>query len=154
MWPGESHCCVSAVLGQGTARETKRRTVEDPRAGVVGDDAERDALAGGDLHGVAPHGVRLRLVDGRVERRVVGRIVRCAFDDLEFVSVQMAIYSLCQLSQKRLWIKQYEQRMFPGIAVHNLDVHGVPALKDVIPWTVRGGNVCGSGTRNLVQGQR
>ena len=44
--------------------------------------------------------------------------------------------------------------MFPGIAIHDFDVHSVPALKDVVPWTVRGGNVCSPGTSDLVQGQR
>ena len=67
-----------------------RRTVEDPDSGVVGDETEGDALAARHLDGVATDGVRLGLVDGRVQRGVVRRVVRRTLHDLELVAVQVA----------------------------------------------------------------
>lgn len=67
------------------------RTMEEPDTGVVGYDTEGDTFTGGDLDGVTTDGVRQALVDRRVERRVIRGVVSRALDDLELVSVQMAI---------------------------------------------------------------
>ena len=64
--------------------------MEEPRAGVVRDDAHRDGGAAGHLDRVATRGVRLALVQGRVERGVARRVVRRAPDELELVPVQVA----------------------------------------------------------------
>ena len=50
-------------------------TVEHPDAGVVGDDAECDGVHGGDLDGVAAHGVGLGFVERGVQGGVVGGVV-------------------------------------------------------------------------------
>ena len=65
--------------------------MEEPRSGVVGDDAERDTLARRHLDGVTTDGVDLALVDGWVERWVVRGVVSRTLDDLELVSVQVAV---------------------------------------------------------------
>ncbi len=64
--------------------------MEEPYSGVVGDDAHGDGLAGGHLDRVAAYGVRLALVQGRVQFRVVGRVVCRTTDELHLVSVQVA----------------------------------------------------------------
>lgn len=65
--------------------------MEQPCSGVVSDEPESDTLAAGDLDSVATHGVGLALVDRRVEFRVVRRVIRRALDELELVSVDMAV---------------------------------------------------------------
>ena len=83
MWPARRQR-VCKRGGEG------RLTVEEPCPGVVGAKAQEGGAERGDLHGVAPHGVRLTLRRGRVDAWVVGRDVRGLVHDLELVAVQVA----------------------------------------------------------------
>ena len=100
--------------GRSDNGKRRGRTVEEPRAGVVRDDAERDVLARGDLHRITAHRVRLALVQRRVQRRVVGRVVRRAPDELHLVPVQVAVQRPPALASRFLQVPTGRQSAGKG----------------------------------------
>ena len=89
--------CFDHLLWGGDERDGQSRlemplnvAVEEPRARVVCDETQSYAPHGRNLDGVSTHGICLSLRHGRVQSRIVGRIVRYAVDDLELVPVEMA----------------------------------------------------------------
>lgn len=77
-------------------------TMQHPCAGVVGNHTQSGGGPRGHLDCVTPYWVRLAFDNGRVKRWVGGRIVLCTINDLNLVTVKMAVVqvSICTMRHR------------------------------------------------------
>jgi hypothetical protein len=80
--------------------------MEDPHAGVIRDETEADCASGRNLNRVATDRVLLSLDQGRVLRRVLGRVVGDPLNNLEFVAVKMAEQKSETRYEEGIWRKR------------------------------------------------